>query len=49
MNKTTNTSGAITAATQQKPVENKPRTPSQLLNSLLNNNAIQETLKSTLK
>lgn len=52
MNNTTNTSGIIAAATQTPPAppaENKPRTPSQLLNSLLNGAAIQQTLKSTLK
>lgn len=51
MNQTTNTSGAIAAATQQKPdvTDNKPRTPAQALNSLLNGAAIQQTLKSTLK
>lgn len=52
MNKTTNTTGVIAAAAQQKPAaptENKPRTPAQALNSLLNGTAIQQTLKSTLK
>ncbi len=49
MSTVTNTSGIIAAATQAKPVENKPRTPSQLLNSLLNGAAIQQTLKNTLK
>lgn len=48
---TTNTSGVIAAAAEKKnaPVENKPKSPSQVLNSLLNNNAIQQTLKSSLK
>lgn len=49
MNQTTNTNGVIAEATKQKPVKSKPHTPSQLLNSLLNNNAIQQTLQSTLK
>lgn len=52
MSTTTNTSGIIAAATQTPtapPAENKPRTPAQLLNSLLNGAAIQQTLKSTLK
>jgi recombination protein RecT len=49
MSTTTNTSGIIAAATQNKPAENKPKTPSQLLNSLLNGTAIQQTLKNTLK
>lgn len=52
MNKTTNTTGVIAAAVQQKPAaptDNKPRTPAQALNSLLNGAAIQQTLKSTLK
>ncbi len=49
MSTTTNTNGIIAAATQAQPaVADKPRTPSQLLNSLLNGAAIQNTLKSTL-
>lgn len=45
---TTNTNGAIAAATQAAPTQPKPGTPSQVLNSLLNNAAIQQTLRSTL-
>lgn len=47
-NQTTNTAGAITAATSAAPAP-KRKTPSQALNALLNGAAIQQTLKSTLK
>ncbi len=47
-NQTTNTAGAITAATSAAPTPQK-KTPSQALNALLNGAAIQRTLKSTLK
>ncbi len=45
---TTNTNGIITAAAE-KPAVKKQATPAQILNGLLNNGAIQEQLKSTLK
>ena len=49
MTTTTNTNGVIAAAAQTKPQEAPAKaTPAQMLNSLLNNGAIQQTLKSTL-
>ena len=49
MTTTTNTNGVIAAAAQAKPQEAPAKaTPAQMLNSLLNNGAIQQTLKSTL-
>lgn len=48
MNKTTNTNGIIAAAAE-KTTGKKQATPAQILNGLLNNNAIQDQLKSTLK
>ena len=49
MTTTTTTNGVIAAAAQTKPQEAPAKaTPAQMLNSLLNNGAIQQTLKSTL-
>ena len=49
MTTTTNTNGVIAAAAQTKPQAAPTKaTPAQVLNSLLNNEAIQQTLKSTL-
>lgn len=49
MTTTTNTDGVIAAAAQAKPQAAPAKsTPAQVLNSLLNNGAIQQTLKSTL-
>lgn len=50
MNKTTNTDGIIAAAAQSEHTPTTPAraTPAQVLNGLLNNGAIQQTLKSTL-
>lgn len=49
MTTTTNTNGVIAAATQTKPQAAPAKsTPAQVLNNLLNNGAIQQTLKSTL-
>lgn len=50
MNKTTNTDGIIAAAAQAEhtPTTQARATPAQVLNGLLNNGAIQQTLKSTL-
>lgn len=49
MTTTSNTNGVIAAAAQTKPQEAPAKaTPAQMLNSLLNNGAIQQTLKSTL-
>lgn len=49
MTTTTNTNGVIAAAAQTKPQEAPAKaTPAQMLNSLLNNGAIQQALKSTL-
>ena len=49
MTTTTNTNGVIAAAAQTKPQAAPAKsTPAQVLNSLLNNGAIQQTLKSTL-
>lgn len=48
MNTTTNTKGVIAEASE-KITGKKQATPAQILNGLLNNNAIQEQLKSTLK
>lgn len=48
---TTNTNGIIAAAAEKRnaPAANNAQSPSQVLNKLLNNSAIQEQLKSTLK
>ncbi len=47
----TNTNGIIAAAAEKQnaPAANNTQTPTQVLNELLNNSAIQEQLKSTLK
>ena len=52
MNKTTNTDGVIAAAATKKSAADKPakaKTPSQVLDGLLNNSAVQNQLQSTLK
>lgn len=49
MSTTTNTSGIIAAATQTKPVQNKPLSPANIMRGILDSDATKKLLQESLK